>query len=65
MFTPADIELAFRSGCQRAFERSVSGETVAQATIDDYLAAVHATRPTVSRGDLEQFESDIELFARL
>jgi GNAT superfamily N-acetyltransferase len=66
-FTPADIEYAARVAAQTAFEREVvDGLSTAErgASTDDYLAAVGAVKPTVTREMRADFAEDIETFAR-
>ncbi len=65
MLTPADIEFAARRAAQRVFERSVAGESEARATTGDVLEAIAATRPTLTRQMIEDFEADIDGYARL
>jgi ATP-dependent 26S proteasome regulatory subunit len=64
LFAPADIEYAFKLGCQAAFERSVHQGKQGAATTNDYLSAVQAMRPSVSQDSLRAFEEDIRAFAR-
>ena len=68
-FSPADIEFAARTASQMALERAVStaggGPVLAGGpTTDDYLAAIGATRTTVSAQVASDFEADIEAIAR-
>lgn len=48
MFSPADIEFAARKGAQAAFEVEVVHRKGEPATTEDYLAAVHDIRPTLT-----------------
>lgn len=64
-FTPADIEFAARRASQAALEAAVDGGGSAGPTTADYLAAVSATRATVSDEVASQFAEDIETLARL
>ena len=68
-FSPADIEFAARKASQAAFEHAVNADNVDVAapgpTTDDYLAAVLATRLTVSAEVAAEFLEDIELLARI
>jgi SpoVK/Ycf46/Vps4 family AAA+-type ATPase len=65
MFTPADIEFAARKGAHAAFEREVADRRGVQADTEDFLAAIAATRPTLTDQALTEFEEDIERFTRL
>ena len=64
LFTPADIEFAARKAAQSAFERAVSAGAPSPAVASDFRAAVTATRPTLTRALIRDFEEDIERFAR-
>jgi len=63
-FTPADIEFAARKAAQHAFEREHFEGTTHRATQEDFLAAIHATRPSLSGEILAAFDEDVEQFAR-
>ena len=65
LFTPADVEFAARKAAQAAFERALTTGADSPATLDDFRTAVAATRPTLSRAMLREFEEDIERYARL
>ena len=65
MFTPADVEFAARKAAQAAFERALTTGADSPAALDDFRAAVAATRPTLSRAMIREFEEDIERYARL
>ncbi len=65
MLTPADIEFAARRAAQIVFERSVAGEVGASATTEEVLESIRATRPTLTSRMIEEFEADIEQYARL
>lgn len=65
LFTPADVEFAARKAAQAAFERALATGSDSPAGLDDLRAAVAATRPTLTRAMLREFEEDIERFARL
>jgi len=65
LFTPADIDFAARKAAQAAFERSVFEQDGTRATVDDFLAAVAATRPSLDGTTIGAFEEDIEAYARL
>jgi SpoVK/Ycf46/Vps4 family AAA+-type ATPase len=68
LFTPADIEFAARKAAQAAFERfATTAPDRAEATLttDDYLEAIRATRPTLTKAIVEAFAADISSFARL
>jgi SpoVK/Ycf46/Vps4 family AAA+-type ATPase len=67
-FTPADIEFAARRASQSALETAVDGGATGVASgpaTADYLAAVKATRATVSDQVAAEFEEDIATLARL
>ena len=63
-FTPADFALVAQRSAQLAFDRAVGGGD-ARVTPDDVLAAVKATRPSVSTDASARFERESEAFARL
>lgn len=70
LFTPADIEFAARKGSQRALEVEVYGDAEGRPEVrgpatDDYLAALTATRPTLSTTIVDEFTEDIATIARL
>ena len=65
MLTPADIEFAARKGAQAAFEREVAHGEGALAGTEDYLAAIAATRPTLTDQALLEFNEDIEHYTRM
>lgn len=65
LFTPADVEFAARKAAQAAFERALTTGADSPAALDDFRTAVAATRPTLSRAMLREFEEDIERYARL
>ncbi len=65
MLTPADIEFAARRAAQVVFERSVAGEPDAVATTEVVLECIATTRPTLTPRMIEEFEGDIEEYARL
>jgi transitional endoplasmic reticulum ATPase len=64
LFTTADIEFAARKAAQMAFERAHATGSDSHAGLADFLAAVAATRPTLTRALIRDFEEDIERFAR-
>lgn len=75
-FTPADIEFAARRASQAALEAAVRTGTVGPGddagggagtgpTTGDYLAAIAATRATVSEDVAAEFAEDIEGFGRV
>ncbi len=63
-FTPADIEFAARKAAQVAFEREHFENVSHRATTDDFLAAIAATRPTVTEEMVESFRADADRFTR-
>jgi AAA+ superfamily predicted ATPase/GNAT superfamily N-acetyltransferase len=64
LFTPADVEFAARKAAQAAFERALAEGVDSPAGDADFRAAVAATRPTLTRALVREFEEDIERFAR-
>ena len=64
LFTPADIEFSARKAAQLAFEREHFGGTDSRATTDDFLAAIRATKPSLTPEIIAQFEDDTQRFAR-
>ena len=66
-FSPADIEYAARKASQSALENAVySGEGDARGPLlEDYIAAIAATRATVSAEVAAEFWEDIETVGRL
>jgi len=62
--TPADIEYAARRASQEALARAVNGAEEPIGT-EDYLAALRATRATVSEDTAREFRADVETLARL
>ncbi len=64
-FTPADIDFAARKGAQMAFERSIIGPRTNRSTLEDFLAAIDDTRPTLTRAMVHAFETDIDDYARM
>ncbi|HEX2043954.1 MAG TPA: AAA family ATPase [Acidimicrobiales bacterium] len=63
-FTPADIEFAARKAAHAAFEREHFDEAGHRATTDDFLAAIAATRPTVTEDMAAGFRADADQFTR-
>jgi hypothetical protein len=59
------VEFAARKAAQAAFERALAAGADSPAALDDFRDAVAATRPTLSRAMLREFEEDIERYARL
>jgi SpoVK/Ycf46/Vps4 family AAA+-type ATPase len=64
LFTPADIEFSARKAAQIAFEREHFEGTVNRATTDDFLAAIRATKPSLTPEIVADFEDDTKRFAR-
>jgi transitional endoplasmic reticulum ATPase len=66
-FSPADIEFAARKASQSALESAVASgaEEPAGPFQDDYVAAISATRATVSPEVAHEFWEDIETVGRL
>jgi transitional endoplasmic reticulum ATPase len=63
-FTPADIEFAARKAAQAAFEREHFEGQPSRAGTQDFLDAIRATRPSLTRATLMEFEEDAERYAR-
>lgn len=63
--TAADIVDVWNRAAQRPFERELSTGRGARVTTDDLLAAIAKHRPSLSREDLQLFESQEREFARL
>ncbi|MEA9984154.1 MULTISPECIES: ATP-binding protein [Subtercola] len=68
-FSPADIEYAARKASQSALEKALYPErelaAISGPSTADYLAAIGATRATVSAEVAQAFLEDIESIARL
>ncbi len=64
LFTPADIEFSARKAAQLAFEREHFDGAGSRATTEDFLAAVRATKPSLTAEIVASFEGDVERFAR-
>ena len=66
-FSPADIEYAARKASQAALENAVNaGSADPEGPFnDDYVAAISATRATVSAEVAAEFWEDIETVGRL
>ena len=63
-FTPADFALVAQRAAQLAFDRALDGQDAA-VIADDVLAAVAATRPSVSAESAERFAGEAARFSRL
>lgn len=64
LFTPADIEFAAHKAAQHAFEREHFEGSPHRATLEEFLAAIRSTRPSLTKKILDAFAEDVELFAR-
>jgi transitional endoplasmic reticulum ATPase len=64
LFTPADIEFAARKAAQRAFEREHFEGSRQRARTEDFLAAIAATKPTLTAEMVSSFDEDTDRFAR-
>ncbi|NQX25925.1 GNAT family N-acetyltransferase [Microbacteriaceae bacterium VKM Ac-2854] len=66
-FSPADIEYAARKASQAALESAVyaGGADARGPALDDYVAAIAATRTTVSAETAAEFLEDIKTVGRL
>lgn len=67
-FSPADIEFAARRASQRMFEEHLAsdprGSSIPPLTDGAYLAAIAATRATVTEAAMLAFEADVQQFSR-
>lgn len=63
-FTPADIEFAARKAAHSAFERDHFDDVDHRAVTNDFLAAIQATKPTVTDEMVESFERDAAQYTR-
>jgi transitional endoplasmic reticulum ATPase len=63
-FTPADLEFVCRKAAHTAFEREHFDNVRHRAVTEDFLAAMRATKPTVSEEMVEAFYRDAEQFTR-
>ncbi len=64
LFTPADIEFAARKAAQFAFEREHFDGAERRAGSEDFLAAIRATKPTLTPEIVAGFKDDTQRFAR-
>ncbi len=66
-FTPADIDYAARTAAQTAFERHLAqGYDPRPARLtDDYLDAIGSTRGTLTDEDIDAFDRDLRIAARV
>lgn len=60
LFTPADIEFAARQAAHQAFERAHFQGADHGATMQDFLAAVDGTTPTLTEEIVDRFQEDAE-----
>ena len=65
MFTPADIEFAARRTAQAVFEEALLADGAETANTELVLSCIRDTRPTLSTQIIEEFEQDIDLYARV
>jgi transitional endoplasmic reticulum ATPase len=65
LFTPADIEFAARRTAQLVFERVMFEQADELTTTADVLAGIAQTRRTLTEEMVEQFDQDIEDYARV
>ncbi len=63
-YTPADVAHVARAVAQGAFERSIDEGNRYCPTTEDYLRVVSHTRPTLRADEVQQFDADIEAYAR-
>ncbi|HWB71172.1 MAG TPA: ATP-binding protein [Egibacteraceae bacterium] len=63
-YTPADVEFAARKAAQLAFERQYFDQSSGRATTEDFLTAIDQTPASLTEEMIEQFERDVERFAR-
>ncbi|MFZ5852111.1 MAG: ATP-binding protein [Actinomycetota bacterium] len=64
LFTPADIDFAARKAAQLVFERAVFGAGAPRAGTEDFLAAITATRRTLTPDMVAEFTADVDRHAR-
>ncbi|WP_066950516.1 ATP-binding protein [Microtetraspora fusca] len=66
-FTPADIGYAARTAAQAAFERHLARghDPEPYRLTDDYLNAIGSTRGTLTDEDIDAFERDLRIAARV
>jgi SpoVK/Ycf46/Vps4 family AAA+-type ATPase len=65
LFTPADIEFAARRTAQAVFEEALLEKGAESATTELILSCIHETRPTLSARIIEEFQQDIDDYARV
>jgi transitional endoplasmic reticulum ATPase len=65
LFTPADIEFAARRTAQMVFERVMFDHGPEHTSTADVLRGIAQTRRTLTPEAVEQFEQDIQDYARL
>lgn len=65
LFTPADIEFAARRTAQAVFEEALLKEGPESATTELILTCIHDTRPTLNTRIVEEFQQDIDDYARV
>ena len=63
-FTPADIEFAAKKAAHTAFEREHFDDVGHRAVTEDFVAAIAATKPTVTEEMVEAFQEDAEEYTR-
>ncbi len=64
-FTPGDVDLAAQRAAAEAFARGRDEEESAMVTLEDVLAAVERTRPSITPDMLEAFNSEVVAFERI
>jgi GNAT superfamily N-acetyltransferase len=65
LFTPADIEFAARRTAQAVFEEALLERGAESATTELVLSCINDTRPTLSTRIIEEFQQDIDDYARV
>lgn len=65
LFTPADIEFAARRAAQAVFEGALLERGTEMATTELVLACIGDTRPTLTPLIIEEFQQDIDDYARI
>jgi SpoVK/Ycf46/Vps4 family AAA+-type ATPase len=65
LFTPADIEFAARRTAQAVFEEALLEGGVESATTELVLSCIQDTRPTLTARIIEEFQQDIDDYARV
>lgn len=65
LFTPADIEFAARRAAQAVFEEALLNDGAETASTELVLSCIRSTRPTLSAQIIDEFQQDIDDYARV